>query len=160
MSNSNVISLKDGTMNTLNIELPSINCKECGAENSLSEALSAGIIDTLMVNATKNVEIEFEQRLIAERDQFQKDAKAEAKRLSDEQLKSMSQELADLSTAKTNLEIEKAKAEANQASLQKTMEAQIQLAATAAVDKARAEFALTENEQKVEIERLKNQLKV
>ena len=94
MSNSNVISLKDGTMNTLNVELPSINCKECGAENSLSEALSAGIIDTLMVNATKNVEIEFEQRLIAERDQFQKDAKAEAKRLSDEQLKSMSQELA------------------------------------------------------------------
>ena len=89
MSNSNVISLKDGTMNTLNIELPSINCKECGAENSLSEALSAGIIDTLMVNATKNVEIEFEQRLIAERDQFQKDAKAEAKRLSDEQLKSI-----------------------------------------------------------------------
>ena len=158
MSNSNVISLKDGTMNTLNIELPSINCKECGAENSLSEALSAGIIDTLMVNATKNVEIEFEQRLIAERDQFQKDAKAEAKRLSDEQLKSMSQELADLSTAKTNLEIEKAKAEANQASLQKTMEAQIQLAATAAVDKARAEFALTENEQKVEIERLKKSI--
>ena len=158
MSNSNVISLKDGTMNTLNVELPSINCKECGAENSLSEALSAGIIDTLMVNATKNVEIEFEQRLIAERDQFQKDAKAEAKRLSDEQLKSMSQELADLSTAKTNLEIEKAKAEANQASLQKTMEAQIQLAATAAVDKARAEFALTENEQKVEIERLKKSI--
>ena len=58
-----------------------------------------------MVNATKNVEIEFEQRLIAERDQFQKDAKAEAKRLSDEQLKSMPEELADLSTAKTNLKL-------------------------------------------------------
>ena len=46
----------------------------------------------------------------------------------------MNQELADLSTAKTNLEIEKAKAEANQASLQKLW-AEIQLAATAAVDK-------------------------
>ena len=69
--------------------------------------------------------------LIAERDQFQKDAKAEAKRLSDEQLKSMSQARRFV-YCKTNLEIENKAGEPGIA--QKTMEAQIQLAATAAVN--------------------------
>ena len=40
MSNLNIINLKGGNMGKANIKLPSINCKECGAENSLSEALS------------------------------------------------------------------------------------------------------------------------
>ena len=64
-------------MGKANIELPSINCRECGAENSLSEALSAGVIDALMADATQSVESEFEQRLIVE-DKFQKEAEAEA----------------------------------------------------------------------------------
>ena len=75
MSNLNIINLKGGNMDKLNIELPSINCKECGAENSLSEALSAGVIETLMANATQSVESEFEQRLIVEREKFQKNAR-------------------------------------------------------------------------------------
>ena len=145
-------------MGKTNIKLPSINCKECGAENSLSEALSAGVIETLMADATQLAESEFEQRLNIERDKFQKEARAEAQKMSDAQLKGMSKELVDLTTAKTKLEVEKAQVEANKVSLEQTMDAQIQLAATAAVDKARAEFALTEREQKVEIDRLKKSI--
>ena len=51
-----------------------------------------------------------------------------------------------------------AQAEANTASLQQTMQSQIELAASAAVDKARASFALTEREQQEEIDRLKKSI--
>ena len=58
----------------------------------------------------------------------------------------MSKELVELTTAKTKLEVEKAQVEANKVSLKQTMDAQIQHC-NCAVDKARAEFALTEREQ-------------
>ena len=77
MSNLNIINLKGGNMGKANIKLPSINCREC-AENSLSEALSAGVIEALMADATQLAESEFEQRLIIERDKFKK--KLELKR--------------------------------------------------------------------------------
>ena len=158
MSNLNVIDPKGKKMEKSTIQLPTIICQSCGTENSLSDALSAGVMDVLLEGAAEAAQDDFEDRLILERNSFQQEARVEAQKLSQEQLKGMSQELLELTTAKTQLEIEKAQAAASQASLQQSMEAQIQLAAGAAVDKARAGFALSEQEQKEEINRLKSSI--
>ena len=138
MSNSNVFNLMGDKMDKPVIELPSINCTACGDENSLSETLSAGVMDTLLASVSETAESNFEKRLIDERNRFQQEAVLEAQKLSAEQLKGMTQQLADLTTQKTQLEVQMAQAEANTASLQQTMQSQIELAASAAVDKARA----------------------
>ena len=158
MSNSNVFNLMGDKMDKPVIELPSINCIACGAENSLSEALSAGVMDALLASVSETAESNFEKRLIDERNRFQQEAVLEAQKLSSEQLRGMTQQLADLTTQKTQLEVQMAQAEANTASLQQTMQSQIELAASAAVDKARASFALTEREQQEEIDRLKKSI--
>jgi len=158
MSNSNVFNLMGDKMDKPVIELPSINCTACGAENSLSEAISAGVMDALLASVSETAESNFEKRLTAERNRFQQEAVLEAQKLSSEQLKGMTQQLSDLTTQKTQLEVQMSMAEANTASMQQTMQSQIELAATAAVDKARASFALTEREQQEEIDRLKKSI--
>ena len=140
------------------LNLLAITCTSCGAENSLSEALSAGLLDDMVEDAKNLANEDFESRLLKEREKFEHDVRRASQELASKQLTEITKELADMNSAKMLLEIDKAKTEAANNSLMQTMEAQIELAATAAVEKERASFAISGREKQEEINRLQKSI--
>ena len=158
MSNSKVMNQKGVEMDKSFIELQTVICQSCGAENTLSDTLNASAFEAITKNAKMAANNEYEELLKIERDRLQQEAKIDAEKFSQDKLKSLSEELTEISAEKTKLEIENAKFTAVQASMQQKIELESELAATKAVNKARAEFALGEQEQKEEINRLKSSI--
>jgi len=158
MSNSKVMNQKGVEMDKSFIELQTVICQSCGAENTLSDSLNASAFEAITKNAKMAANNEYEELLKIERDRLQQEAKIDAEKFSQNKLKSLSEELTEISAKKTKLEIENAKFTAIQASMQQKIELESELAATKAVNKARAEFALGEQEQKEEINRLKSSI--
>ena len=157
MSDQKIVELRSGKLKNPTIELPKFNCVKCGAENTLSEALTAGLMDEMSLVAQDKAARQFEEKLIIERG-FQREARETSHKLVSEKLEPMTKELAELNAIRTQLEIAKAKTDAENTALQQTMEAQIEVAAKKAVERAKAEFDLTDREKEEEIDRLKKSI--
>lgn len=145
-------------MTDVNYTFPEINCPHCGAKDVLTHALNSKIITSLIEQVNETAKRDYDEKLSSEKNQLAHQARIEAQKLTSDQVKGMSSELENLLTEKTDLEINLAKMEATNASMKQSMETKIAIATTAALEKAKVDYELTNREYVEEINRLQRSI--
>ena len=145
-------------MDLKSIELPTITCRECGAENSISDALSDGVIENLVQFVSDGKKAEFEQAWATREAELTKAIRVEEKEETKVALKGISDDLKEAMSAKLTLQSELTRLKTKLEVSEENRQAEIQVAVDAEKQRFASESALKERQKDEEIDRLKKSI--
>ena len=93
MSDQKIVELRGGKLKKHTSQLPKFKCKKCGAENTLPEALTAGLMDEMSSVAQDKAAKQYEEKLIIEREKWEREKQESSSKQMLEQLAPMRREL-------------------------------------------------------------------